>query len=157
MMENVGPNVSHNDSATDVKSWVIVALTFIFVALYVVALAGFLKPLDKTDMLTRLEPIIFVIIGYYFGRLPAQQVEKSLKNEAGRQQQKADAAEHTKEKALQERDVLEEKVKNVVAVLDEAPHVATDESTTASPANSAGSRRAVEAATVRAAVKILKS
>jgi hypothetical protein len=68
-------------------------------------------------MLTRLEPIIFVIIGYYFGRLPAQQNEKTLKNEINRQTQKADAAQHAKEKALQECEMLEEKIKNTKAVL----------------------------------------
>ena len=71
-------------------------------------------------MVLRLEPIIFVIIGYYFGRLPAQQNEKTLKDEIGRQTQKADAAQHAKEQALQSREALEEKVKNVNAALTAA-------------------------------------
>jgi hypothetical protein len=68
----------------------------------------------------RLEPIIFVIIGYYFGRLPARQNEKTFKEEIGRQTQKADAAQHAKEQALQTRDALEEKLKNVNAALTSA-------------------------------------
>ena len=71
-------------------------------------------------MITRLEPIIFVIIGYYFGRLPAQQNEKTLKDEIGRQTQKADAAQHAKEQAQQTREALEEKIKNVSAALTSA-------------------------------------
>lgn len=106
------------EMSNDLKNWVMIALTFIFVLLYVAALAGILKPLEKTDMLTRLEPIIFVIIGYYFGRLPAQQNEKNLKSEITRQTQKADAAQHAKEKALQEREALEEKIKNAKTALD---------------------------------------
>jgi len=108
------------------KSWVMVVLTLIFVLLYGAALLGKLKPLSDVSMVTRLEPIIFVIIGYYFGRLPAQQNEKTLKDEIGRQTQKADAAQHAKETALQSREALEERMKNVSTAL-----------TSSIPANSA--------------------
>jgi len=111
-------NISQGQNMTDaLKSWVMVALTLIFVGLYAAALIGWLKPLTDITMITRLEPIIFVIIGYYFGRLPAQQNEKTLKDEINRQTQKADAAQHVKEQTQQEREALEEKVKNVKAVL----------------------------------------
>jgi len=106
---------------TDVlKNWVMVVLTFAFVLLYGAALLGKLKPLPDVSMITRLEPIIFVIIGYYFGRLPSQQNEKTLKDEIGRQIQRADAAQHAKEQAQQSREALEEKVKNVGAALSSA-------------------------------------
>lgn len=59
----------------------------------------------------RLEPIIFVVIGYYFGRLPARQHETTLKEEIVRLARKADAALHAKEQLQQERKALEEKVK----------------------------------------------
>jgi len=106
--------------ADALKSWTMVVLTFVFVLLYGAALLGWLKPLSDVSMITRLEPIIFVIIGYYFGRLPAQQNEKTLKDEIGRQTQKADAAQHAKEQAQQTREALEEKVKNVSAALTSA-------------------------------------
>jgi hypothetical protein len=102
------------------RNWIMVVLTLIFVALYGAALTGWLKPLTDEKMVVRLEPIIFVIIGYYFGRLPAQQNEKTLKDEIGRQTQKADAAQHAKEQALQTREALEEKLKNVNAALTSA-------------------------------------
>ncbi len=102
------------------RNWIMVVLTLIFVALYGAALIGWLKPLADEKMVLRLEPIIFVIIGYYFGRLPAQQNEKTLKEEIGRQTQKADAAQHVKEQALQTREALEEKLKNVNAALTSA-------------------------------------
>lgn len=94
-----------------------VALTFVFILLYGAALAGWLKPLADDKMVLRLEPIIFVIIGYSFGRLPGLQNEHTLKEEIGRQSQKVDAAQHVKEQALQKREGLEEKLKNVAAVL----------------------------------------
>lgn len=107
-------------TADMLKGWTMVVLTFVFVLLYGAALFGWLKPLSDVTMITRLEPIIFVIIGYYFGRLPAQQNEKTLKDEIGRQTQKADAAQHAKEQAQQSREAVEEKMKNVNAALTSA-------------------------------------
>jgi choline-glycine betaine transporter len=95
------------------KSWVMVGLTVVFVSLYVAALFGTIEPLKDASIITRLEPILFVIIGYYFGRLPAQANENTLKNEINRQSQRADASQQIKEKAQQEREVLEEKIRNV--------------------------------------------
>lgn len=100
------------DSATALKNWGITLLAAIFVLLYGAALMGWIKPLSDDQAVKRLEPIIFVIVGYYFGRLPAQQTEKTLKGEIERQTQKADAAQHAKEQALQARETLEEKIKN---------------------------------------------
>lgn len=107
------------------KGWTMVVLTLAFVLMYVAALTGWLRPLTDERMVLRLEPIIFVIIGYYFGRLPAQQNEKTLKDEIARQTQKADAAQHAKEQALQTREAVEEKLKNVSAALTAAPDSAT--------------------------------
>ncbi len=100
-----------------IKNWLMVLLTTGFVVLYGFALLGKLRPLADASMVTRLEPIIFVIIGYYFGRLPGQQNEQTLKEEIGRQTQRADAAQHAKETALQTREALDEKVKNARTAL----------------------------------------
>lgn len=102
------------------KNWIMVALTLIFVSLYSAALMGWLRPLADVTMITRLEPIIFVIIGYYFGRLPAQANERSLKEEIDRQTKKTDASQHAKETAQKERDVMEEKIKNAKVALNES-------------------------------------
>jgi len=104
-------------TADALKSWVMVVLTLIFVALYGAALFGWLKPLMDDKMVMRLEPIIFAIIGYYFGRLPGQQNERTLKQEINRHTQRADASQSAKEQALQSSEALEEKVKNVKATL----------------------------------------
>lgn len=99
------------------KSWVMVILTLVFVVLYTVALLGWLKPLSDVTMVMRLEPIIFVIIGYYFGRLPSQQNEQTLKDEINRQSQKADAAQSSCEQTRQEREAIEERLKNIKMIL----------------------------------------
>lgn len=106
-----------SEIAAALRNWMMTALTTIFVLLYGAALLGWLKPLPDDRALARLEPIIFVIIGYYFGRLPAQQTEQTLKGELSRQTQKADAAQFAKEQAQQAREVLEEKIKNVRVTL----------------------------------------
>ena len=105
---------STSQSTTDViKGWLMILLTIAFVVLYGLALMGKIRPLADVSIVSRIEPIIFVIIGYYFGRSPAIQNEQSLKDEIVRQTQKADAAQHAKEQALQSREVFEEKLKNV--------------------------------------------
>jgi hypothetical protein len=104
-------------TADMLKNWIMVVLTLVFISLYGAALIGWLKPLADDKMVMRLEPIIFVIIGYYFGRLPGQQNEKTLKQEISRQTQRADAAQSAKEQALQSNEALEEKIKNVKATL----------------------------------------
>ena len=110
-------------SAGTLKEWVMVLLTMAFVGLYGLALVGKLKPLADLTMVSRLEPIIFVIIGYYFGRLPAQQNEHTLKEEIDRQTKRADAAQQARETALQSREALDEKVKNARTALSSSPLV----------------------------------
>ena len=104
-------------SADALKNWIMVVLTLLFVGLYAAALIGWLRPLTDDKMVMRLEPIIFAIIGYYFGRLPGQQNERTLKQEINRQTQRADASQAAKEQALQTSEALEEKIKNVKATL----------------------------------------
>jgi hypothetical protein len=104
-------------SSDILKNWIMVVLTLVFITLYGAALTGLLKPLTDEKMVLRLEPIIFVIIGYYFGRLPGQQNEKTLKHEINRQTQRYDAAQSAKEQALQANEAMEEKMKNVKATL----------------------------------------
>ena len=99
------------------KNWIMVVLTMIFISLYGAALTGWLKPLADDKMVIRLEPIIFVIIGYYFGRLPGQQNERTLKDEINRQTQRADASQSAKEQVMQAREALEERLQNVKAAL----------------------------------------
>ena len=94
-----------------------VFLAGVFVLLYTVALLGWLKPLSDVAMVTRLEPLIFIIIGYYFGRRPAQQNEQSLKDTIDRQTKKAEDVQHLLEQARQEREALDEKLENVKIIL----------------------------------------
>ena len=107
--------------ANGLKSWMMIALTMLFVVLYGAVLMGWIKPLADEKMVSHLEPIIFVIIGYYFGRMPFQENEKTLKDEISRQTQRADAAQHAKEQAQQARESLEEKMKNIRAILPPSP------------------------------------
>lgn len=143
-------------SITDaLKGWMMVALTLIFVLLYVTALFGLIMPPKDVSMITRLEPIIFVIIGYYFGRLPAQANENTLKSEISRQSRKSDAAQQIKEKAQQEREVLEEKIRNAKVAL--APQITGLMSERARGAEDSVERQQNANQSVETAVKILDS
>ncbi len=102
------------------KDSLVVILTLIFVLLYAAAFTGKFDPLKDNTMLLRLEPIIFILIGYYFARFPAKQSEKTLQEEITRQTSRADAAGYAKEKAQLEREILEEKIKNARAALNSA-------------------------------------
>lgn len=92
-------------------------LTFIVIVLYAAALLSLIEPLKDMSIIMRLEPIIFVILGYYFGRLPAQTNEWTLRQEINRLNQKADAAQQIKETIQQQREVLEEKIRNAKIIL----------------------------------------
>ena len=139
------------------KNWVMTALTLLFVALYAAALLGFLKYTTDMALVLRLEPIIFVIIGYYFGRLPAQSNEKFLKDELNRHSQKAEAAQHLREKVQLECEVLEEKVRNTATVLTAANTKTLTESTFKNDnhAHDAGDNHAHSS--ISAAIRILNS
>jgi hypothetical protein len=111
-------NILDGKSITAIlKDSVMVILTLIFVLLYAAAFTGKFDPLKDNATLLCLEPVIFILTGYYLGRLPSQQNEQFLKGEIGRQTQRADAAQYAKEKAQQEREMLEEKIKNARMVI----------------------------------------
>jgi hypothetical protein len=117
MATHVGQAEKGSTLSNTFRSWIMVMLTLLFVLLYASALIGWLKPLADEKMIVRLEPIIFVIIGFYFGRLPSQENENTLKREITRQTLKADAAQFAKEEAQKLGGSLEEKVKNARATL----------------------------------------
>ncbi len=114
--------------SSDVKTWVVVVLTLVFVTMYCLALWGVIPPLTDDKLVSRLEPIIFVIVGYYFGRLPGQSNERSLQGELQRQASKTDAAEQKQkgsdQQATEARANLaqaQQRLKDVRAVLSSAP------------------------------------
>ncbi len=107
------------------KDSIMVILTLIFVLLYAAAFAGKLDPLKDNTLLLQLEPIILILTAYYFARLASRQNEKFLKDEITRQTQKADAAQYAKEKVQQERETLEERIRNAKTTLKAIPPLKT--------------------------------
>jgi hypothetical protein len=102
------------------RSWMMVALTVVFLGIYLGALFGLIPIAGHTPdgpTLARIESVIFVIIGYYFGRLPSQATEKTLKEEVNRQTQKSEQAENAKETAQKENHALHQKVRSTRAAL----------------------------------------
>jgi hypothetical protein len=112
------------------RNWMMAGLTVIFIVLYVGALFGWIPGHATTQdqqTINRIEAIVFVIVGYYFGRLPAQANEATLKQEVSRQSGRAETAEQQKTTALQQQGRLEEKVKNARAALTTVPESAKPE------------------------------
>jgi len=93
-------------------------LTLVFFTLFGLALMQWLNPIDA-KMLTRLESIIFVMIGYYFGRLPSLQNEKTLTGKISRQTMFADAAELQAQPVIRSNEALSERLKNLRVVLSD--------------------------------------
>jgi len=117
------PEINFADSQKkgNLSAWLkdsfFVILALVFVALYAAAFAGKLDPLKDNTMLIRLEPVIFILIGYYFGRHPSRQCEQTLKDEITRQRQITEAAQFAKAKSQEDRERLEEKIKNARTAL----------------------------------------
>jgi hypothetical protein len=150
--------------ANMLRSWMMVLLTLAFISLYGVALFGGFKHLIDDRMIAHLEPIIFVVIGYFFGRLPARQNEKTLKEEICRQSRKTEAAQQAKEQIQKMQEALEEKLKNVRAILSSsatsassAPGPAIKSSANALDHSGGAARDEALRQAVAAALKILNS
>lgn len=92
-------------------------LAIVFTGLYVSALTGLLRPVADLTMLARLEPILFLIFGYYFGRIPAKKNEDRIMENCERLEQKLEVANRIKEQAHAEREAIEEKIRNVRVAL----------------------------------------
>jgi hypothetical protein len=106
-----------NGPTEGLKDWIVIIVLVAFVVLYALAFSGKLDPFKDNSMLLRFEPVIFILVGYYFGRWPSRQSEKFFRDEIARQALKVDAAQHAKEKAQQEREGLEERLGNAQKVL----------------------------------------
>lgn len=96
-----------------VKKTIIVVLTVVFVALYVTAIVGTSKWDSDTMAIQLLQPIVYVIIGYFFGRMPSEPTEKALRKDA---QEKGKQADDAKAEASQ----VSTKLKSVRAILSGA-------------------------------------
>ncbi len=106
------------DWAETIRNWLMSALSLVFIVLYVAALVGWLRPISDITMLSRLEPIIFVIIGYFLARLPALQNEKTHREEIDRQIKRSDEAYQLKERAQLKLEALEERIGNARSLLE---------------------------------------
>ena len=52
------------------KSWIFLTLALVFVSFYVAVLTGILLPRTDVTIVSRVEPIVFIIIGYFLARDP---------------------------------------------------------------------------------------
>jgi len=121
------PDTPTSSAGETLRGWMLVILTAVFVGLYTAALLGWIKPLPDNQVVVRLESIVAVIIGYYFGRVPGEKNEKTLKEQVDRESRKAGEAEEEKKDAQRgeaaahvDRAAMEQKVKSAKAALTAA-------------------------------------
>lgn len=142
----------------NIKTWIVVILTAIFVGCYLAALFGWqAAPNDK--IVASLGPIVAVIIGYYFGRMPSEKTENSLTQQVNQKNEEAKQARDAQSAAEMRGTALEQKVHDAVAALSgSAPRVPAGElAVTLSGAGAeAPDHAAVRSATI-SALKILQS
>ncbi len=98
------------------KSWIVVILTFVFIACYLDGLFGSQVTPNK-DIVNALGPIVAVIIGYYFGRMPSEKVENSLKEQANQKTTEARQAQEERATALEQKSKLSQKVQDAISAL----------------------------------------
>lgn len=95
------------------KDWIVVLLTILFVVLYVLALTGVLQPPSNDKLVVQIAPIISVIIGYYFGRMPGEKNEQAL-------QQQVTAAQGERRQAETDRSAAQVQRERVVTLIGAA-------------------------------------
>lgn len=100
------------------KNWVTVILMLVFLFLYALALAGILRPMSDVTVITRLEPIMFIVVGYFLASLGTIQRERTLRDEIKRQSIRADSAQQAKQETETEKRTIEEKMRNACTALD---------------------------------------
>lgn len=81
------------------RKWMVVAISVLFVGLYVGASLGLIDGKPNADLLGVLQPIVWVIIGYYFGRSPGEKVESRLKEQVDKSDAEAKDAKEKAEKS----------------------------------------------------------
>ncbi len=100
----------------EMKKIVIVVLTAVFVVLYVLAIVG--NGWNPNDSAVRLlQPIVYVIIGYFFGRMPSEANEKAQRAETDRQAGNAKAAREAEQSAVTKQAALKTKIRGAQALL----------------------------------------
>jgi len=110
-----------NVTKTSFDRWPFVAFALIFISFYAAVLMGWLRPIADMSMLSRLEPIIFVIIGFYFGRSPSVENENVLQEQKANETRRAEIAIKEREDLKKDFEVLSEKLKSAKFLLNEWP------------------------------------
>ena len=77
----------------------VVTISILFVGLYAGASLGLIDGKPNADLLGVLQPVVWVIIGYYFGRVPGERVESRLKEQVDKSDAEARAAKDKAEES----------------------------------------------------------
>jgi hypothetical protein len=111
--------------AGDLRDAMMLPLTFIFILLYGLALFGLTPGHTDDKVIGHVEPIVTIIIGYYFGRRPSKENEQTLKQQLAERTLRADDATNAKVVAESDRAATAAKLEAVKAALSAVAPAAT--------------------------------
>lgn len=81
------------------RTVMVLSISIVFVLLYVAALLGWGGLAPNKEALAFIQPVVWVIIGYYFGRVPGERNESRLKEQADQNGDAAKSATKTASEA----------------------------------------------------------
>lgn len=103
------------------NQWPFVVFALIFISFYASVSVGWLRPIADLSILSRLEPIIFVVIGFYFGRSSSVENENALQQQKAVEIRKADQAIEERDRVKKEYEILSERMKSASFLLNKWP------------------------------------
>jgi hypothetical protein len=110
-----------------IKTLGILIIAIVFVSLYALIVTGMIRPIGDITVLSRIEPMVFVVVGYFLSRLQAGHYEQTLKEELRRQTLRAESAQSEKERVEVEKEGIEERMRNVRTALVSTDGFETDD------------------------------
>ena len=113
---------------SDIGPTLLALFTIILLSLYFAALTGWLRPVSDLTMIARLEPFLFLIFGFYLGRIPLRERDRGRRKANEDLLRKLEVALLQKDQANLERVVVEEKIRNArIALQSEVSSPARDD------------------------------
>ena len=135
----------------------IVLLTIVFVGLYVAGFVGWPSFATNKEVVEPIGPIVAVIIGYYFGRLPAAKNEQSLQQQVNQRTQEAEQARAAHQAAQSASDKALAKLDAAKAALSSAAPRSAPHELSATLSDPAGQDAAALRGAVVSTLKVLES
>ncbi|MFL6373737.1 MAG: hypothetical protein ACJ73D_03620 [Pyrinomonadaceae bacterium] len=120
-MDDVPPRMSVRGGKlrnnVNLKEICVMILPAVLLFVYMGVSIGWIRPVPDPILLDRIGPLVFLVIGFWVGRLPADKAQQLLREQLNELQSRLDHGDQIKERALREREVAAERIRMVSAIL----------------------------------------